>query len=81
MGQLDDQPLVASALVAAPLMLRRPQQPVVQRNRIRRNIDAPDATYIHAPALTCGFTMAGVGVPAMRPTGIPYGIVIALLGE
>jgi hypothetical protein len=81
MGQLDDWPLVASALVAAPLTLRWPQQPVVQRNRVRCNIDAPDATDVHACALTCGFAMAGVGAAAMRPTGIPYGIVIALLGE
>lgn len=81
MGQLDDQPLVASALVAAPLTLQRPQQPVVQRNGIRCNIDAPDATDVHTPTLTCGFAMAGVDVLAMRPTGIPYGIVIAVLGE
>jgi hypothetical protein len=81
MGQLDDWPLVAHALVAAPLTLRSLQQSVVQRNRIRCNIDAPDATNVHAPALTCGFVMAGVGVPAMRPTGTPYDIVITLLGE
>jgi hypothetical protein len=81
MGQLDDRPLVAFSLVAVPLTLQWLQQSVVQRNRIRCNIDAPDAVDVHAPALTCGFVMAGVCFPAMSPTGIPCGFVIALLGE
>jgi hypothetical protein len=78
MGQLNDQPPVAFSPGAAPLTLHWLQHSVVQRNIIRCNIDAPDAIGVHAPVLTCGFAMAGVGVPAMSPTGTPCGAVITL---
>jgi hypothetical protein len=57
------------------------QQAVSQRIKIRCNIDTPDAIDVHTPTLTCEFSMTGVSVPAMSPTGIPCCTVIALSGE
>jgi hypothetical protein len=53
----------------------------LQRIKIRCNIDAPDPIDVHTPTLTCEFSMTGVSVLAMSPTGIPCGTVIALSGE
>ena len=81
MGQRDDWPQRASALVAALLTLQQPQHVIARCIKIRRMIDASDATDVHRPIMTCGFAMVVLDVPALAPTGILCGSVITLLGE
>ena len=81
MGRRDDQSLRAAALGAAVLTLRLLQQPIGKRNKIRCNIDASDATGVHAPILTCELVSACACVPAVSSNCIPCGIVITPSGN